>query len=47
MAEVFSPVKNVVLALEFIDLPAFQGETLAERGQKNNRLLQRGNPKPI
>ena len=34
LAEVFSPVKNVVLALEFIDLPAFQGETLAERREK-------------
>ena len=34
MAEVFSPVKNLVLALEFIDLPAYQGETLAERREK-------------
>ena len=34
MAELFSPVKNIVLALEFIDLPAFQGEALAERREK-------------
>ena len=41
MAEVFSPVKNVVLALEFIDLPAFQGETLAERREKTIGLYNK------
>ena len=42
MAQVFSPVKNVLLALEFIDLPPFTGETLAERREKTISFYNEG-----
>ena len=42
MAQVFLPVKNVLLALEFIDLPAFPGETLAERREKTISFYSKG-----